>query len=80
MFLYICLIERSTATLGVVHEIHFKNFLICIWIISQKNISFSQAGKDVVSCLNEAMQRQGTDMRVSALVCCFHKICQSIVN
>lgn len=26
------------------------------------------AGKDVVSCLNEAMQRQGTDMRVSALV------------
>ncbi|KAL8088555.1 hypothetical protein AgCh_038368 [Apium graveolens] len=26
------------------------------------------AGKDVVSCLNEAMQRLGTDMRVSALV------------
>ncbi|KAJ6829168.1 putative hexokinase-4, chloroplastic [Iris pallida] len=26
------------------------------------------AGKDVVSCLNEAMKRQGLDMRVSALV------------
>lgn len=26
------------------------------------------AGKDVVSCLNEAMERQGLDMRVSALV------------
>lgn len=28
-----------------------------------------QAGKDVVACLNEAMERQGLDMRVSALVC-----------
>lgn len=28
-----------------------------------------QAGKNVVECLNEAMKRQGLDMRVSALVC-----------
>lgn len=28
-----------------------------------------QAGKDVVACLNEAMDRKGLDMRVSALVC-----------
>lgn len=27
-----------------------------------------QAGKDVVACLNEAMQRNGLNMRVSALV------------
>ncbi|KAE8729051.1 hypothetical protein F3Y22_tig00004004pilonHSYRG00054 [Hibiscus syriacus] len=27
-----------------------------------------QAGKDVVACLNEAMDRKGIDMRVSALV------------
>jgi len=32
---------------------------------------FTQAGRDVVACLNEAMERQGIDMRVSALVCCF---------
>jgi hypothetical protein len=31
-----------------------------------------QAGRDVVACLNEAMERQGLDMRVSALVCCAH--------
>lgn len=29
----------------------------------------SQAGKDVVACLNEAMARLGLEMRVSALVC-----------
>ena len=29
---------------------------------------FSQAGKDVVACLNEAMERLGLEMRVSALV------------
>lgn len=28
----------------------------------------SQAGRDVVACLNEAMERQGLNMRVSALV------------
>lgn len=28
-----------------------------------------QAGRDVVACLNEAMQRQGLQMQVSALVC-----------
>ncbi|KAK9136459.1 hypothetical protein Syun_015789 [Stephania yunnanensis] len=28
----------------------------------------SEAGRDVVACLNEAMERQGLDMRVSALV------------
>lgn len=28
-----------------------------------------QAGKDVVACLNEAMERLGLDMQVSALVC-----------
>lgn len=27
-----------------------------------------QAGKDVVACLNEAMERLGLDMQVSALV------------
>ena len=27
-----------------------------------------QAGKDVVACLNEAMERLGLEMRVSALV------------
>lgn len=30
---------------------------------------WGQAGKDVAACLNEAMKRQGLDMRVSALVC-----------
>lgn len=30
---------------------------------------FAQVGRDVVACLNEAMERQGLDMRVSALVC-----------
>lgn len=30
---------------------------------------FSQAGKDIVACLNEAMERLGLEMRVSALVC-----------
>lgn len=29
-----------------------------------------QAGQDVVACLNEAMERQGLDMKVSALVRC----------
>lgn len=31
-----------------------------------------QAGRDVVACLNEAMERLGLDMRVSALVCFSH--------
>lgn len=37
-----------------------------------------QVGRDVVVCLNEAMERQGLDMRVSALVCCLY--CNRLVN
>lgn len=35
---------------------------------------FTQVGRDVVACLNEAMERQGLDMRVSALVCYFNVV------
>ena len=31
-------------------------------------VDSEQAGRDVVACLNEAMERRGLDMRVSALV------------
>ena len=31
-----------------------------------------QAGRDVVACFNEAMERLGLEMRVSALVCSAH--------
>ncbi|GAA0165550.1 kinase [Lithospermum erythrorhizon] len=36
--------------------------------IGMKMSNSSHAGKDVVACLNEALERQGLDMRVSALV------------
>lgn len=40
----------------------------CVMILMTDLKSF-QSGKDVVACLNEAMQRQGLQMQVSALVC-----------
>lgn len=41
---------------------------LCDTNMMEKRLNPVQAGRDVVACLNEAMERQGLDMRVSALV------------